>query len=94
MHKERMKNSLGYQNLQQDIAEFAKRESETTITLNEVQLKKERDDQEAKVLERENQRRALKGLPPLKKGQAKPKDDVDFIRDEGLQIMADYINIK
>jgi hypothetical protein len=94
MHKERMKNSLGYQNLQQDIAEFAKRESETTITLNEVQLKKERDDQEAKVLERENQRRALKGLPPLKKGQAKPKDDVDFIRDEGLQIMADYINVK
>jgi carboxyl-terminal processing protease len=94
MHKERMKNSLGYQNLQQDIAEFAKREAETTITLNEVQLKKERDDQEAKVLERENQRRALNGLPPLKKGEAKPKDDVDFIRDEGLQIMADYINIK
>ena len=94
MHKERMKTSLGYQNLQQDIAEFAKREAETSITLNEVQLKKERDDQEAKVLLRENQRRAAKGLPPLKKGEAKPKDDVDFIRDEGLQIMADYIKIK
>jgi carboxyl-terminal processing protease len=94
MHQERMKTSLGYQNLQQDIAEFAKREAETTITLNEVQLKKERDDQEAKVLLRENQRRAAKGLPPLKKGEAKPKDDVDFIRDEGLQIMADYIKIK
>jgi carboxyl-terminal processing protease len=94
MHQERMKTSLGYQNLQQDIAEFAKREAETTITLNEVQLKKERDDQEAKVLLRENQRRAAKGLPPLKKGEAKPKDDVDFIRDEGLRIMADYIKIK
>jgi len=94
MHKERMKTSLGYQNLQQDIADFAKREAETTITLNEVQLKKERDDQEAKVLLRENQRRAAKGLPPLKKGEARPKDDVDFIRDEGLQIMADYIKIK
>jgi len=94
MHQERMQTSLGYQNLQQDIAEFAKREAETTITLNEVQLKKERDDQEAKVLLRENQRRAAKGLPPLKKGEAKPKDDVDFIRDEGLQIMADYIKIK
>jgi carboxyl-terminal processing protease len=94
MHQERMKTSLGYQNLQQDIAEFAKREAETTITLNEVQLKKERDDQEAKVLLRENQRRAAKGLPPLKKGEAKPKDDLDFIRDEGLQIMADYIKIK
>ncbi len=94
MHKERMKTSLGYQNLQQDIADFAKREAETAITLNEVQLKKERDDQEAKVLLRENQRRATKGLPPLKKGEAKPKDDVDFIRDEGLEIMADYIKIK
>lgn len=94
IHKERMKTSLGYQNLQQDIADFARREAETTITLNEVQLKKERDDQEAKVLLRENQRRAAKGLPALKKGEARPKDDVDFIRDEGLQIMADYINIK
>ncbi len=94
MHKERMKASLGYQNLQQDIADFAKREAETTVTLNEVQLKKERDDQEAKVLLRENQRRAAKGLPPLKKGEARPKDDVDFIRDEGLQIMADYLKIK
>lgn len=94
MHQERMKTSLGYQNLQQDIADFAKREAETSITLNEVQLKKERDDQEAKVLLRENQRRAAKGLPPLKKGEARPKDDVDFIRDEGLQILADYIKIK
>ena len=94
IHKERMKTSLGYQNLQEDIAEFAKREAETSITLNEVQLKKERDEQEAKALQRENQRRAAKGLPALKKGEAKPKDDIDFIRDEGLQIMADYIRIK
>ncbi len=94
MHNERMKTSLGYKNLQQDITDFAKREAETSIILNEVQLKKQRDEQEAKVLERENQRRAAKGLPALKKGEARPKDDVDFIRDEGLQIMADYIRIK
>lgn len=93
-HKERMKNSLGYKNLQEDIEEFAKRDAETSVTLNEEQLKRERDDQEAKALQRENQRRAAKGLPPLKKGEPKPKDDVDFIRDEGLQIMADYIQIK
>ena len=94
LHKGRMNTSLGYKNLQEDIAEFAKRESETSITLNEEQLKKERDEQEAKSLQRENQRRAAKGLAPLKKGEAKPKDDIDFIRDEGLQIMADYIQIK
>ena len=94
LHNERMKTSLGYKNLLEDIEEFAKRDAETSITLNEEQLKKERDEQEAKALQRENQRRAAKGLPPLKKGEAKPKDDVDFIRDEGLQIIADYIQIK
>jgi len=94
MHNKRMKTSLGYQNLLQDIADFAKREAETSVTLNEVQLKKERDDQEAKALERENQRRAAEGLAPLKKGESKPKDDIDFIRDEALLIMADYIQIK
>ena len=94
MHDERMKTSFGYKNLLEDIEEFAKREAETSITLNEEQLKKERDVQESKSLQRENQRRAAKGLSPLKKGEARPKDDLDFIRDEGLQIIADYIQIK
>lgn len=94
LHNERMKNSLEFKNLQDDIAEFTKRDAETSITLNEVALKKERDEQEAKSLARENQRREAKGLPPLKKGEPKPKDDIDFIRDEGLQIIADYIQIK
>lgn len=94
LHQERMKTSVGFKDLQEDIAEFAKREAETSITLNEAQLKKERDDQEAKSLQRENQKRAAKGLAPLKKGETKPKEDIDFIRDEGLQIIADFIQIK
>lgn len=93
-HQERMKTSLGFQNLQEDIAEFAKRDIETSITLNEAKLKKERDEQEEKSLQRENRRRVAKGLPSLKKGEAKAKDDIDFIRDESLEIMADYIQIK
>ncbi len=94
LHQERMKTSVGFKDLQEDIAEFAKREAETSITLNEAQLKKERDEQEAKSLLRENQKRVAKGLVPLKKGEIKPKEDIDFIRDEGLQIMADFIQIK
>ncbi|MES3016741.1 MAG: carboxy terminal-processing peptidase [Bacteroidota bacterium] len=93
-HDQRMKSSLEFKNLNEDIAEYAKRDAETTITLNEAQLKKERDEQESKSLARENQRRAAKGLAPLKKGEPKPKDDIDFIRDESLQIMADYISLK
>jgi carboxyl-terminal processing protease len=94
LHQERMKTSVGFKDLQEDIAEFAKREAETSITLNEAQLKKDRDEQEAKSLLRENQKRAAKGLAPLKKGETKPKEDIDFIRDEGLQIIADFIQIK
>lgn len=94
LHQERMKTSVGFKDLQEGIAEFAKREAETSITLNEAQLKKERDEQEAKSLLRENEKRAAKGLAPLKKGETKPKEDIDFIRDEGLQIIADFIQIK
>lgn len=94
LHQERMKTSVGFKDLQEGIAEFAKREAETSITLNEAQLKKERDEQEAKSLLRENEKRAAKGLTPLKKGETKPKEDIDFIRDEGLQIIADFIQIK
>lgn len=94
LHQERMKSSSDFVDLQEDIAEFAKRESETSITLNEAKLKKEREEREAKSLERENKKRAAKGLAPLKKGETKPKEDIDFIRDEGLQIMADFIQIK
>lgn len=94
LHEERMKDSFEFKNLQEDIKEYAKRDAESSITLNEEQLKKEREDQEAKTLARENQRRAAKGLPPLKKGEPKPKDDIDLIRDESLMVMADYISLK
>ncbi len=94
MHEQRMKNSSEFKNLQEDIVQMRKRALETSITLNEAQLKKERDEQEAKTLVRDNQRRAIKGLPPLKKGEVKPKDQLDFIQDESVQIMADFIPLK
>jgi carboxyl-terminal processing protease len=94
LHQERMKESSDFKDLQEDISEFAKRDAETSITLNEAKLKKDREEQEAKSLSRENKKRAAKGLAPLKKGESKAKEDIDFIRDEGLQIMVDFIQIK
>ncbi len=90
-HEERMKASSDYKYLLEDIAQFKKRESEASVTLNEVQLKKEREEQEAKTLARDNKRRALQGLPPLKKGEVKPKEENDFVQDESMKIMADFI---
>ena len=93
-HDQRMKNSVEFKNLQYDIAQFKKRDAETSVTLNEAQLKKERDEQEANNLARENATRIAHGLPALKKGEVRPKDDIDFIRDESLKIMADFIQLK
>jgi carboxyl-terminal processing protease len=93
-HDQRMKASTEYKYLLEDIQQFKKREAENSVTLNEAQLKKERDEQEAITLVRTNQRRALQGLPPLKKGEVAPKQDNDFIQDESLKVMADFIQLK
>ena len=93
-HDQRMKTSAAYKSLQSDIAQFIKRDAETSVTLNETQLKKEREEQEATNLARENAIRVGHGLPLLKKGESRPKDDIDFVRDESLKIMADYIQLK
>ncbi len=94
LHDERMKSSIEFKNLQEDIVQFSKRDAETSVTLNETQLKKEREEQEAANLARENATRTVKGLPLLKKGETRPKDETDFIRDESLQIMADFMRLQ
>lgn len=94
LHKERMAKSLDYKFLEQDIAESKKRMNDVSVTLNEVKLKAERDDLEAKNLARTNELRAAKGLPAIKKGDKKPKEeDMDFVRDESLRIMVDFIKL-
>ena len=93
LHEKRMKASPEYKYLLEDIEQFRKRDAETSVTLNEEQLKKERDLKEAQTLARDNERRKLRGLPPLKKGETKVKDDVDFIEEESLNVMADFIQL-
>jgi carboxyl-terminal processing protease len=93
LHDARMKTSSEYKYLLEDISEFKKRENEFEVTLNEAKLKKEREAQEARSLARDNQRRAIKGLPPLKKGEVKKGDEYDFVQDESLKTMADFIRL-
>ena len=94
LHEQRMDNSVSYKYLLQDIADFKKRENEKSINLNEVQLKKERDDEEKRSFENDNLRRVAMGLPALKKGQPKPRnEDLDFLKVEAGQILTDYITL-
>jgi carboxyl-terminal processing protease len=94
LHDQRMSKSDSYKYLLADIADMKKHESEKTITLNEAELKRKRDEDEKEALEKNNARRIALGLPPLKKGQTKPKnEDLDFLKREAGQILTDYITL-
>ncbi|WP_074493636.1 carboxy terminal-processing peptidase [Mucilaginibacter polytrichastri] len=94
MHTERMNSSPNYKYLLEDIADFKKRDAEKSVTLNEEQLKKQRDADEATSFERNNLRRVALGLTPLKKGETRPKkEDLDFLKIEAGQILTDYISL-
>jgi carboxyl-terminal processing protease len=95
LHQQRMAKSLEYKLLQQDIADMKSRDKDTSVSLNETKLKAERDSLEAKSLARTNELRAVRGLPPVKKGDKIKKDEsFDFIKDESMQVMADWIQMK
>lgn len=94
LHDQRMANSPSFKYLQEDLFEYKKHEKEKSITLNEEQLKKQRETEEKKSFDNENQRRVAMGLPELKKGQPKPRnEDLDFLRKEAGQILTDYIGL-
>jgi carboxyl-terminal processing protease len=92
-HEKRMSQSASYKYLLEDIADFKKHDAEKSVSLNEKDLKKERDNDEKTAFERGNQRRVAMGLPPLKKGAPRPRnEDLDFVKVEAGQILIDYIN--
>jgi carboxyl-terminal processing protease len=94
MHDQRMATSDSYKYMLEDIADYKKHDTENSVTLNEAELKKQRDADEQKAIERNNLRRVALGLPALKKGDKKPKDeDLDFVKREAGQIMTDYISL-
>ncbi len=94
LHDQRMAISDSYKYLLQDVADFKTHDAERSITLNEVQLKKQRDSDDQKTFDRDNLQRIALGLKPLKKGDTKPKnEDLDFVKIEAGQIVTDYINI-
>ena len=90
--EQRIANSLDFKYLKEDIVELKKRDKEVSVPLNETKLKAERDAQEAKSLARQNDLRALRGLPAIKKGEKVTKQDsFDFIEDESLKVMGDFM---
>ncbi len=93
-HNKRIKSSKEYNYLLDDVKEFAQRDKQKEAKLNEQVLKKEREENELKNLNRDNERRTARGLEPLKKGDPKPKGEkpFDYVLEESCVIVADYLN--
>jgi carboxyl-terminal processing protease len=89
-----MNSSASYKYLMEDIADFDKHENEKSVSLNEQEVKKQRDADEEKTFQRDNDKRVALGLKPLKKGESKPRnEDLDFLKIEAGQILTDYIGL-
>jgi carboxyl-terminal processing protease len=88
-----MKQSKDYEFLKNDIVEFKKRDEEVKVSLNMLAFKQQREEQENKNFEKENVLRVSRGLAPLVKGDKKApnEDNYDFIQDETMKILTDYI---
>ncbi|GGC32338.1 tail-specific protease [Parapedobacter defluvii] len=95
MHQARMDSSQAYKFLLEDIDTMQKQESETSVTLQEDKLKKEREDSRLKsksrtdALQQMNMTTSLGGVvaPDVNEG-------LDFIQEESLSIMADYVALE
>lgn len=93
LHNARLQKDPGYQFLLEDIKLMSDREKENSISLQDETLKKERDNDSKKYRERINQILAHRGLPLWKEGEDQPKLEVDFIKDQSLLVMADFIRM-
>lgn len=93
IHMKRMEKSPEYKFLLEDIDDFNKSDSIAQISLNQEKLKKERDVSKAKNRARINKLLELHNMPLWKEGQPQPKVEFDFILDESMNVMKDFIMI-
>src|SRR5690606_6169116 len=90
-HQARMEDSPAYRFLLEDIETMKKQETETSVTLSEEKLKKEREEARLKRKERTDALKKLEVNLPTG-GTARPVDEgLDFIQEESLSVMADYV---
>jgi len=93
-HQARMDSSQAYKFLLEDIDTMLKQESETSVTLQEDKLKKEREDNRVKNKSRADALQQMKINLPLGGGATTDVDEgLDFIQEESLSVMADYVGL-
>src|SRR5690606_35744421 len=90
-HQARMDDSPAYGFLLEDIETMKKQETETSVTLLEERLKKEREDSRLKRKGRSEALQQLQINLPLGGATTALDEGLDFIQEESLAVMADYV---
>lgn len=92
-HESRIKNNVEFEYLNDDIEDYHEATAKNSISLNEEQRKKEKDEADEKKFQRENERRKNKGLKLLQKGETPAEDQKasDPMLEETANIIADLI---
>jgi len=91
-HRARMDASPAYKFLLEDIETMQQQETETSITLQEDKLKQEREEGRLKNKNRTEALQQMRINLPLGSGAASNLEEgLDFIQEESLAVMADYV---
>jgi carboxyl-terminal processing protease len=91
----RRKNDIEFQFLVEDINEYKESLNEKYISLNSEIRTEEKEADEEKEFQRENERREIKGLKLLDKGEVPEEVEVDddIFLTETAMIITDMINL-
>ena len=96
LSERRRKTDPEFDYLLEDIADYKESSKNNYVSLNEEVRKKEQEEKEEKRFQRENERRKIKGLKLLEKGETPPDDDSDSLDpdlNESAHIVADLIKL-
>ncbi len=92
-HSERIEASNEFDYLLEDIQDSKKERNQNQISLNEDIRKKEMEKEEEEKFQRENERRKIKGIKLLNKGEEIKESSApeDLYLDESARVLADLI---
>jgi len=90
-HQARLEASPEYKFLLEDIELMKKRESETTVTLQQDKLKKEREENRAKNQQRREEIQQFRNPMGLQSPDSQSDTEFGFVKAESLKVMADYV---
>jgi len=95
LSKKRRNDDIEFQFLEEDINSYNSSKEKKYISLNAEKRKQEKEAEEEKEFERENERREIKGLKLLDKGEVpdKKEETEDMYLNETAMIVTDMINL-